>query len=133
MEHGAGAWVRALCVCAALGAGACSSDDGGSKPNGASAPQKCEDFAHAWCSRAVNCLVQLGTLTQANASQNLSECENEALSVLPCSKAVQVSSTYDQCMSEVQSLDCSVWNVSSDKLGSVSPPTSCQKIILINQ
>lgn len=115
--------VLALLLCSACG----GADD--EKPE---AVQKCEDFAEVWCSRAMTCLVTVGTVSEADLASNEARCVDVAIDSVPCKNAVQVTSSYDACVSAVDAMDCSSWAVPLDQLSSVTPPAVCQGIILVS-
>jgi hypothetical protein len=105
----------------ALGCG----DDGKSE-----ATQKCEDFASTWCNKAIGCLKEIGnTITEANFSESLDTCTRTGIAAANCGRAVSVGSGYDACISGVNAMPCSTWNVPESELSTVRPPNSCVGVI----
>jgi hypothetical protein len=94
---------------------------------------QCEDFASTWCSTATNCLVALGTVTEANRAGTFSACQDAAVASVPCEKAVDVGESYAQCVADVEHMDCTRWAVPVDQLSTVRVPETCQGAILISQ
>ena len=105
----------------ALGCG----DDGKSEPT-----QKCEDFVNTWCGKAMGCLKELGTITEANYSSNLDACSRTGIAAANCGHAVSVGSGYDACISGVNAMACSSWDVPQSELSTVTPPSICMGGIL---
>jgi hypothetical protein len=75
--------------------------------------------------------VTLGTLPQAQYASNLDVCVDTATAAAQCKRAVSVQSSYAQCLSEMESMECSRWNVPMSQLSTVPPPESCRGVILI--
>jgi len=101
---------RVLAIIAAsavMMAAGCGDDDGG----GSSSPEgKCNALAKKICGRVWNCD---GDYSSVGA------CEADAKAGINCRNAVDVDSSYDQCMSDVGKLTCP-WSL----------PSSCFGVIL---
>ena len=83
---------------------ACSSDD----DNKSSPPEKCELYVQRVCEKALQC----------KEVDSMSACRSQIHSAVDCSKVVEVSSHYDQCMSDLPYVSCPS-----------SLPTSCERIL----
>jgi hypothetical protein len=99
----------------------CGSDD---PPSPA---EQCRALLSKTCGRMVQCLVDNGTITQADAAANKTACIDAAASVADCSRAVAVGSSYSTCMSELDSADCAALTGATAQL-----PPSCQGVIQTN-
>jgi hypothetical protein len=108
----------------------CSSD---SKDSSTTPVQQCQDFANSWCGHAIGCYVEVGRLAATDESSNLDACKRVAIAAVPCDKAVAVGSTYDSCLSEVNAMPCSTWDVEPTALSTITPPTSCAGVIKVTQ
>jgi hypothetical protein len=89
--------------------------------SGNSAPQKCDSLVSLLCTRVVECF---------NDGTTQAQCVDAVKTNLPCADADAVSSTYDSCVSEVQSGSCTVLFPNGN---SISLPTTCMGVILFNQ
>ncbi|MFZ5890806.1 MAG: hypothetical protein ACOY0T_07110 [Myxococcota bacterium] len=105
---------------------------GGGDDDKPAAVQQCEDFAELWCNATMNCLVSLGTISEADRTANQGQCIDVAIAAVPCKKAISVTSGYSQCMTDTRTMDCSRWAVPIDQLSTVKPPTTCQGVVLIS-
>jgi hypothetical protein len=92
----------------------CSSED---------AEDKCSALVSDFCNSVADCAIEAGQIASADKSSFLGECVNTGESTIGCSKAVDVSSNYDSCMSAIHALEC------SDLQGSVVLPSQCQAVI----
>jgi hypothetical protein len=86
--------------------------------DGSDAPMKCDALVSRICARVIACV---------NDGTTEGECEAAAKTVLPCARAVAVSTGYDSCVAEVQTSPCSVL-VNTDMLA--LPPTCHASIFL---
>lgn len=84
--------------------------------------EKCDDLVHALCGRTVACLPELGT------SQ---ECVQALQSVLPCGATKSVTSSYDRCLSQLDSASCAALFPRDPTTGalSVSLPADCAGVL----
>jgi hypothetical protein len=114
--------VLAVCLC---GFG-CSSGD----KKGPSAQDQCEMLADAMCDRLVNCASEL-TGEKLGASDR-SDCVDSITTDTDCSKAVAVSSDYDECSARIRAASCDdVWSVDDDGTLEVNGlPPVCEGVIL---
>jgi hypothetical protein len=123
-------WAIALAASAAI---ACSSSSGDS--GAASGPvQQCNDFASAYCNRAVDCLDQAGISNASTKSNDVQACLTQAESSAQCSKAVGVSATYSACMNDLPNAPCAPIVAIAQGTGSASAalPTDCDGAIKIS-
>jgi hypothetical protein len=115
-----------------MAAVACSSSSGDS--GAASGPaQQCNDFASAYCNRAVDCLDQAGAAQESNRANDVSQCVTQAESSAQCSKAVGVGATYSTCMSELPNAPCAPIVAAAQGTGAASAalPADCDGVIKI--
>jgi hypothetical protein len=122
-------WSGVASILGFLFLNACS-DSGGNQ--GPTPTQKCEAFADVWCGKAIGCLVELGTIPEAQRQGNVTACHDAASMAARCASAVAVGPTYDQCVSETNAMACSSWNVPLSEIGSVRPPASCSGVIKVS-
>jgi hypothetical protein len=103
-----------------LSVSACSSSSGGGG-GGSDAIAKCNAYVDTFCVKTEECTTQKGNpISKA-------DCISQANTVINCSASKSVTSTYDACISELESLPCSQTNSSGaiDQL-----PASCNGAIL---
>jgi len=105
-----------------------SDDHTGSTPP---AQTECQAVMNEYCSSATSCLVTGNVITEADRATTNQSCIDEGAVKLPCDHAVGVSSTYDQCLTDLKSLPCEpVVAVAHGMM--VDPlPISCNQVILI--
>ena len=116
----------AIVLAAGTVVSACGGDDAAAKPE---PEQKCESFATTWCRQSMSCLVTVGSMPEANRADSQQTCTDIAIAAVQCKKAVSVASSYAQCITDIEAMDCSIWNVPLDELSTVQPPATCQGII----
>ena len=105
-----------------------SDDHTGSTPP---AELKCQAFVTDYCSSTTACLVTGNLITEADRAPTNQGCLNGAATKLPCNRAQGVTSTYDQCITDLQNLPCDpVLAVAQGVMVDPLPP-SCDKVILI--
>lgn len=92
---------------------------------------KCEAFASTWCSRAIGCLVTVGALSESQQAEELDTCVDLVFAAVRCEDAVAVSSSYDQCLDDIEAKPCSDWDVPQTELSTVTLPSSCSGVILV--
>jgi hypothetical protein len=125
-------WATWGLIAAITMAPACGDDsDDSTNSDEDTATAKCEAFASAWCGRAVGCLVTVGTLSASQQAEETDTCVDVASAAARCENAVAVSSSYGQCLDDVEAKPCSDWNVPITELSTVTPPSSCNGIILL--
>ena len=104
-------------------------DDDDDTANGSQPAQKCETFASTWCRQAMGCLVYVGSLPEDELTGSADQCTDLAVAAIQCKKAVSIAVTYEQCISDIRSMDCAIWNVPADMLATISPPRTCRGIV----
>ena len=122
--------------------GACSGktveeeDDGtGGSSGGAAKPPKpapvpaCQTYASTWCTKAFGCYVQVGRLEERSRQYNVDECTRLIVEKLPCSAATSVGADYDKCLSQINGIACSKWDVPQNQFATVLPPSSCDSAV----
>jgi len=115
---------------AAAGPGSC--DKAGSSSDGAageaskpSPVTECQTYASTWCNKAFGCYVEVGRIDADTAQTKTDECVQQIEDTLPCTAVTAVSDDYDKCVSQINGMACSRWNVPQTQFGTVAPPVSC--------
>jgi hypothetical protein len=129
--------VSAVVFCGLLALGACSGktvgeDDGDGGETAAPpvpAPKKCETYASTWCNKAFGCYVKVGRMKEADRQRNVDECYRIIVERLPCSEVTSVSADYDKCISQINGMACSRWDVPTTQFGTILPPSSCDEAL----
>jgi hypothetical protein len=107
-----------------------SGGKGGSPPEHAVSPVKqCETYATTWCTRSFNCYVSVGRLDEGSKQYNIDQCKKLIIDKLPCSAVRSVGSSYPTCISQINAMACSQWDVPMDKFGTVPVPASCDEAL----
>ena len=121
--------VAALAVLGALGATACGSDDGASK---GTPVDQCKAVIEAYCSRRADCIVTLKCDGDVPRAIEHDQCAAAFATSLDCSKAVNVTASYDTCLSKMKAFTCSQFGTSA---GCLAPktPDECAGVILLSQ
>lgn len=122
--------------------GACSGktveegdDATGGSSGGAAKPPKpapvpaCQTYASTWCTKAFGCYVQVGRLNEGSRQYNVDECTRLIVEKLPCSAATSVGGDYDKCLSQINGITCSKWDVPQNQFATVLPPSSCDSAL----
>ena len=114
---------------AAAGPGSCdkaSESDGAAGETSKPSPvTECQTYASTWCNKAFGCYVQVGRIDADTAQPKVDECVEQIEGTLPCTAVTDVSDNYDKCISQINGMACSRWNVPQTQFGSVAPPVSC--------
>jgi hypothetical protein len=119
---------RAIPIAFILTATACSTDYG---PPRKPAIDQCKDFVAQDCDRIVKCLVEKGFLAPANEMQNATDCVNQGMQGLDCTRVVglEQQSRVDDCTADLGSIGC---DQVVDATGKLLPiPATCRAIFLI--
>ena len=87
--------------------------------SGNSAAQKCDSLVSLLCARAIECL---------NDGTTQDQCVSLVKTDLNCADADAVSSTYDACVSDVQSTSCTLLLANN----TINLPATCMDVILFN-
>jgi hypothetical protein len=120
----------ALLLLAAAAPRSCGSGDGSSdgaagEPAKPSPVTACQTYASTWCNKAFSCYVQVGRIDQDTAQTDIDPCAQEIEDRLPCTDVTDTSDTYDKCISQINGMACSRWDVPQTQFGTVTPPASC--------
>jgi hypothetical protein len=112
------------------------SEDGGPGMGGTggagaatSPPKQCQSYVGTWCNKSLGCYVQVGRLDQGALKQNVDMCKKLLIDKLPCSAVQSVGSSYSTCVSQVNAMACSTWDVPQEKFATISPPASCDEAL----
>jgi hypothetical protein len=89
------------------------------------APQRCQTYASTWCNKSFGCYVEVGRMKETERQRNVTECIQIIVDKLPCSKVTSVSDDYDTCISQIEGMSCSRWDVPTSSFGTITPPDSC--------
>lgn len=122
-----------LCACAGTTVG--GEEDGGSgsagKPAapGASPAQKCASYASTRCKKSFGCYVEVGRLPQKDLQYNVDQCTKLFVDKLPCTSIASVSGNYQRCLTDIDAMDCSKWNVAPEQFPNVPMPSSCDELL----
>ena len=87
--------------------------------------QKCQTYASTWCNKAFGCYVKVGRMKEGERQSNVNKCIDIIVDRLPCSEISSVSDDYDTCISQIDGMSCSRWDVPTTQFGTITPPTSC--------
>ena len=107
------------------GSGHDSSDGAAGETSKPSPLVQCQTYASSWCNKAFGCYVEIGRIDSDTGQTKAAECMQQIADGLPCSSVTDVSANYDKCISQINGLACSRWNVPQTQFGSVLPPVSC--------
>jgi len=110
--------------------GAAASGGKSSKPPPNNSPStQCKTLANTWCSKAFGCYVKVGRLAEAQRKANVDSCVKLFVDHVPCSEVTSVGREYDTCISQINAMACSLWNVPEEKFGTISEPVSCESAL----
>jgi len=124
--------VTLACALGCNGGSGDDDDDDDDGTNGSPAVGKCNQLVDLYCPAVIDCAVGAGTVPADDRDATVSECVSGAKKALDCSKAVDVSSSYDACIDALENPDCDAINDALASEGAVSPlPTSCNGVILV--
>lgn len=115
---------RALIAFAGLAVLGCGSDSP-PEPDPV-AIEKCETLRTTWCAQYAECQVSQGVIMEDRRAGSAAACEARAANDLDCERATSVSSSYDRCLQDIPTVDCSAV-VAREKL-----PSSCVAVIKIH-
>ncbi|HKU42175.1 MAG TPA: hypothetical protein VJR89_28650 [Polyangiales bacterium] len=92
--------------------------------------QQCEDLLKTICKRARVCGEEvLGEKAPANFESDCVENVQDTALDKDCSHAVDVTSSYDTCIDEIESSSCDDFLDVSGSGVKIDPPASCSKVI----
>ena len=126
-----------LCLVLALAAG-CGNDPSDTKASQSTTPAssgagsngnveaRCVQWADKFCARYGACSVQEEELAQSELAPYLRECKPRLVDTVRCSDAVQIRSTYDACLRDLQNINCAVLIDEDAEL-----PANCKGLILV--
>lgn len=126
--------VFAAVLCGLFALGACSGKTlegtgDGDDDDGTPAPQKCQAYASTWCNKVFGCYVKVGRINETAKKTNVDQCYQIIVDRLPCSEVASVSDEYDTCLSQINAMACSRWDVPATQIGTVTPPASCDNAL----
>jgi hypothetical protein len=85
----------------------------------------CQRLAQAACTRSIDCLIQTGAISADERADGYDACYQQGVNLLHCDRATSLGPGYDACMSEVQGIDCKMFE--NDVLPEL--PAECQDAI----
>lgn len=91
--------------------------------------KQCENYVSTWCRRSFGCYVDVGRLDQGALERNVDMCKKLLIEKLPCSAVQSVGSSYAACVSQVETMSCSQWDVPQEKFATVPAPASCDSAL----
>ncbi len=95
------------------------------------ATDKCETLVTSYCDRVVSCAVNAGVLAANYSADDLrDDCELSLHSDAMCDEAVQVSSSYNQCIRDAKSQPCDDVNGALTSGAEIPLPDSCKGAVL---
>ena len=94
-----------------------------------SPPKQCESYVGTWCTKSVGCYVKVGRLDQSALKNNVDMCKKLLIEKLPCSAVQSVGSAYPTCVSQVNAMPCSTWDVPLEKFATIAAPASCDEAL----
>lgn len=128
-----------LCACAGSTVGGETDDGGmgsaggksGGQPNkpAASAPQQCKTYVSTRCKKSFGCYVKVGRLRQQDLQYNVEQCTKLLDDGLPCSSVQSTGAGYASCLTELNAMACSSWDVEPAQFASVRLPSACDDAI----
>jgi hypothetical protein len=95
-------------------------------PPNATPTAQCKSLASTWCNKAFGCYVKVGRLAESQRKASVDSCIKLAVDHAPCSEVTSVSNEYDTCVSQINAMACSKWNVPQEQFGSITEPVSCE-------
>lgn len=95
-------------------------------PPSASPATQCKSLASTWCNKAFGCAVKVGRVAESQRKANVDSCISLAVEHAPCSEVKSVGSSFDTCISQINAMACSQWNVPQEEYGTISEPVSCE-------
>jgi len=115
------AWVAlGLCFTAA-----CGGDDEDS------AVDKCNTLQTTVCTRIADCSVEGGLIGASERDAAYDDCSSGVEQGLDCSNAVDVSSSYDTCIDDLNGATCDTVVAFIQDPENVGLPDSCSEVILL--
>jgi hypothetical protein len=87
---------------------------------------RCEQWVDKFCARYAACSVQEQELEQSDLATFISACKPRLVDTVMCSDAVQIRSTYDACLHDLEVINCAVLIDDDSEL-----PPNCKGLILV--
>lgn len=98
-------------------------------PPSASPVTQCKSLASTWCNKAFGCYVKVGRIAESQKKANVDSCIKLFVEHAPCSEVKSVGADYNTCVSQINAMACSQWNVPQEQFGSVGEPVSCESAL----
>jgi hypothetical protein len=118
-------WMRIVLIFGAFAAcSACS------EHNNTNSVSECENLVMTVCDRAVVCLEQAGIVLKSKVNSTYSDCIDVALSAVPCDNASAVSNSYFRCLSDIEEIPCTTWDMPISEIFQLALPSSCMNAII---
>lgn len=107
---------------------ACSGGD--DDDNSAVARKKCVALVQRLCASVASCEVEGGLIEASQEASEKEECVSSVTEDTGCARAVDVTDSYDECLSRLADPPCDAVN-QSIAAGSLDLPESCDDVILV--
>jgi hypothetical protein len=101
-----------------------------SKPPPNTSPvTQCKSLASTWCNKAFGCYVKVGRIAESQKKANVDSCIKLFVDHAPCSEVKSVGGDYNTCVSQINAMACSLWNVPQEQFGTIGEPVSCESAL----
>jgi hypothetical protein len=104
-------------------------DEDTTKPPTKSPPQLCREYANAWCTKFFTCYVKVGRMQESEKQKNITACYDDLNERLPCAEVSSISDDFDTCVSQVNGLSCTKFDLPRTQLQSIQAPASCDGVM----
>lgn len=98
-------------------------------PPNTSPVTQCKSLASTWCSKAFGCYVQVGRIAESQKKANVDSCVKLFVDHAPCSEVKSIGGEYKTCVSQINAMACSQWNVPPEQFGTIGEPISCESAL----
>jgi hypothetical protein len=60
------------------------------------------------------------------AKTNTKQCIDLFVEHAPCAEVTSVSADYDKCLTQINAMTCSQWDVPQEQFGKIAEPIACE-------
>jgi hypothetical protein len=71
----------------------------------------------------------VGRIAESARQSNVDACKQLIIERLPCSEVGSATNDYDACISGINGMACSRWDVPQTQFGTVTPPAVCDNAL----